>query len=140
MATTNGTRMAQILASPQNLPDVRHVGGRVRVFNERFTMNSQADGDDIRVARLPVGAVPIVGIINASATMGASATAAIGITGTTGKYRAAATFTAAAPTLFGVASAMGVANTAEETVLLTVGTAALPSSGTVIVQMLYSLD
>lgn len=141
MATTNGTRMAQLLASPQNLPDVRHVGARIRMFNENVLMNSQAAGDDIRIARLPVGAVPYVGIINASATLGASATLAIGIAGSTGKYRTAAVFTNAnTPTLFGNAAAMGEVNTTEETVLGTVAVAALPSSGNFRVMMLYGLD
>lgn len=141
MATTNGTRMAQILASPQNLPDVRHVGGRVRLFNEKITLNSQAAGDDIRLARLPAGAVPYYGILLASATLGASATLAIGISGTTGKYRTAATFTAAdTPTMFGNAANMGEALTAEETWLGTIAVAALPSSGTLRVMALYGLD
>lgn len=141
MPTFNGTRMALILASPQNLPDVRHVGARVRMFNENVVMNSQASGDDIRLARLPLGAVPYVGILTASATLGASATLAIGITGSTGKYRTAAVFTSAnTPTLFGNAAAVGEVNTTEETVLGTIAVAALPSSGNFRVMMLYGLD
>jgi len=64
---------------------------------------------------------------------------AIGIAGATGKYRAGAVFTAAAPTLFGVSTAADDdALTAEETVLLTVGVAALPGSGTGYVDLYFS--
>ena len=78
-------------------------------------------------------------MINASATLGASATVAIGVSGTAGKYRTAATFTAAAPTLFGNVAAVDDAPlTAEETVIMTVAVAALPSSGTCTVDLYYS--
>lgn len=140
MATTNGTRMAQILASPQNLPDVRHVGARIRMFNEKITLNSQAAADDIRIASLPVGAVPYFGVLLSSVSLGTS-TLAIGISGTTGKYRAAATFTAVdTPTLFGTAANMGEALTSAETWLATIATAALPASGTLRVMAMYGLD
>ncbi len=102
-------------------------------------MAAQASGDDIVLAKVPAGYRFAFGIINASATMGASATVAIGISGATGKYRTAAVFTAAAPTLFGNSTAADDdALTAEETVLLTVAVAALPGSGTAYVDLYYS--
>ena len=61
------------------------------------------------------------------------------IAGTAAKYRAAAVFTAAAPTLFGVSTAVDDAPlTAQEVVILTNTTAALPASGTLIVDLYFS--
>jgi hypothetical protein len=139
MARTYATEVANFGTSPVANVDGGIHGGRLRRFRASFTMAAQASGDDIVLARVPAGHRFAFGIINASATMGASATVAIGITGTTGKYRAAAVFTAAAPTLFGVSTAADDdALTAEETVLLTVGVAALPGSGTAYVDLYFS--
>ena len=139
MATTYANEVAGFGTTPETKVDGGIHGGRLRRFRASFTMASQASGDDIVLAKVPAGYRFAFGIINASATMGASATVAIGVSGSTGKYRAAAVFTAAAPTLFGVNTAADDdALTAEETVLLTVGTAALPSSGTAYVDLYYS--
>jgi len=139
MARTYANEVANFNPSPVANVDGGIHGGRLRRFRASFTMASQASGDDIVLARVPAGHRFAFGIINASATMGASATVAIGITGTTGKYRAAAVFTAAAPTLFAVNTAADDdALTAEETVLLTIGVAALPASGTAYVDLYYS--
>jgi hypothetical protein len=90
------------------------------------------------LAQVPAGYAFAYGILNASATLGSS-TIAVGIAGTAAKYRAAATFTAAAPTLFGVSTAVDDAPlSAQETVILTNTTAALPSSGTLIVDLYFS--
>ena len=97
------------------------------------------DIDDIVLAKIPAGYTFAFGMINASATFGASATVAIGVSGTTGKYRAAATHTATVPTLFGLYTAADdVPLAAAETVLLTVGVAALPSSGSAVVDLYFS--
>jgi hypothetical protein len=139
MPRTYANEVANFNTSPVANVDGGIHGGRLRRFRASFTMASQASGDDIVLARVPAGHRFAFGIINASATMGASATVAIGITGTTGKYRAAAVFTAAAPTLFAVNTAADDdALTAEETVLLTIGVAALPASGTAYVDLYYS--
>ena len=139
MATTYANEVAGFGTTPNTKPDGGIHGGRLRRFRASFTMASQASGDDIVLAKIPAGYRFAFGILNASATMGASATVAIGISGSTGKYRAAAVFTAAAPTLFGVNTAADDdALTAEETVLLTIAVAALPSSGTAYVDLYYS--
>ncbi len=139
MATTYANEVAGFGTTPNTKPDGGIHGGRLRRFRASFTMAAQASGDDIVLAKVPAGYRFAFGILNASATMGASATVAIGISGATGKYRAAAVFTAAAPTLFGVNTAADDdALTAEETVLLTVGTAALPGSGTAYVDLYFS--
>lgn len=141
MAALNGTQMAKLKASPVDYPDVADVGGRVRCFNEKITLAAQASGDTIAVARLPKGARVLYGVLNASATLGGTATIAIGITGTTGKYRAAATFTTAdTPVLFGVNAGVGEALAAEEEIIITIAAAALPGSGTLRVMMFYTID
>lgn len=141
MAVLNGTQMAKLATTPVTLIDGADAGGKVRVFNETVTLATQTTSDTIQIAKLPKGCRFLYGVLNASATLGASATIAIGITGTTGKYRAAATFTTAnIPVFFGVNAASGVALTAEETVFITIAVASLPASGTLNVQMYYSVN
>jgi len=115
---------------------------KLKRLRASFTLNSQATSDTLVVGNLPPGATFAYGVINASATLGSS-TVAIGITGTTGKYRAAATFTTAdTPTLFGIATVQAAADpalTAEENVFITIASAALPASGTLVVELFYSM-
>lgn len=114
------------------------VGGRLRRYRATITMASQASGDTVVLTKLPAGSVFAFGVVNASATLG-SATIAVGNSTTAGKYKAAATFTAAAPTMFGLYSAADdSALTAEEEVIMTIGAAALPSSGTLVVDLFVS--
>lgn len=98
--------------------------------------------DNVLLGILPAGAVPLFGMILASATMGASATLAIGtnkVHASNSQYRAAAIFTAVdTPTPFGLAANMGVALTAETAIYLTNGVANLPSAGTLVIEILYS--
>jgi len=139
MATTYANEVAGLGTSPTTKQDGGIQGGRLRRFRASFTMAAQASGDTIVLAKVPAGYRFAFGIINASATMGASATVAIGIAGNTGKYRAAAVFTAAAPTLFGVSTATDDdALTAAEDVLLTIAVAALPGAGTAVVDLYFS--
>ena len=104
-----------------------------------FTLNSQATTDTLVFGNLPAGSVFAFGAITSSVTL-ATSTLAVGTSGTTGKYRAAATHTTAnAPQIFGVASAVaGTPLTADEQVIGTIAVAALPSSGTLVVDLYYS--
>lgn len=139
MATTYSSDAAGLGATPPTKMNGGVVGGTLRRYRAVITFASQASGDDIVLFKVPAGAVFAFGVVNASATFGASATVAIGIAGTTGKYRTAATHTATTPTMFGNYTASDdSATTAEETVLLTVGTAALPASGSAVVDMFFS--
>ncbi len=139
MATTYANEVAGFGTTPETKTDGGIHGGRLRRFRASFTMASQASGDTITLARIPAGYRFAFGIINASATMGASATVAIGTASSAGKYRAAAVFTAAAPTLFGINTAADDdALSAEETVILTIAVAALPGSGTGYVDLYFS--
>ncbi len=138
MANTYASEVAGLETVPVTNSNGAVQGGRLRRFRATITLASQADGDTIVLASVPAGYAFAYGILNASATLGA-ATIAIGVSGTAAKYRASAVFTAAAPTLFGVSTAVDDAPlTAGETVILTNTTAALPSSGTLIVDLYYS--
>lgn len=139
MAETFSTEISGQSTTPVTMANGAVVGGRLRRFRATVTLASQASGDTIVLTKVPAGYVFAYGVINASATLGASATLAIGNATTATKYRAAAVFTAAAPTLFGdVAAQDDSAYTAQETVIATVGAAALPSSGTLCVDMFFS--
>jgi hypothetical protein len=138
MATTYSNDISGAYATPATAVSGSTVGGRVRRLRGVITLASQADGDVIVLGKLPAGAVFAYGVLNASATLG-TATIAIGTSGTVGKYRADAVFTAAAPTIFGTSTSVDDSPlTAEEEVVVTVDTAALPSSGTLIVDLYYS--
>lgn len=141
MAVLYGTQMTKLRNTvPQDLPAARDVGGKIRCFNETITLAAQATTDTIEVAKLPKGATPLFGIISSTVSLGTS-TVAIGITGTTGKYRTAAVFTATdTPTFFGNVAVMGVQLAAEEIVIITIATAALPGSGTLRVMFFYAVE
>jgi hypothetical protein len=121
-------------------PAATVVGGRLKRLRGSFTLNTQTTSDTLVIGNLPAGSTFAYGIINASATLGASATVAIGPASSTGKYRAAAVFTAAAPTLFGDVAAVAAAPlSAEEQVIVTIAAASLPASGTLTIDLFYSL-
>lgn len=139
MANTRGATMTKVNAGTTT--DAGSVLGSVLCFTETVTFAEQASGDTIEIAKLPKGAIVLYGVITASASAGASATIAIGTAASAAKYRAAATFTTAdTPTLFGKAAALNTPLSAEETVIITVGAAALPSSGTLNVTLVYAVN
>jgi len=139
MAETYANEISGQSTIPTTMANGGVVGGRLRRFRATITLASQASGDTVVLAKIPAGHAFAYGVINASATLGGTATVAIGTAASAGKYRAAAIFTAAAPTLFGASTAVDdSALTAEETVIMTVGAAALPSSGTAIVDLYFS--
>jgi hypothetical protein len=118
-------------------------GGHVRVYREQIALASGVGttADTIVVAYPSKGEQFLFGVLTSTVTLGTS-TVAIGITGATGKYRAAATFTAVdTPTLFGAGAAgLGGAGklSADEEVFLTIGTANLPTSGTLTVDLYFA--
>jgi len=140
MATTYAKEVQPQEAAPPGKSSGAVQGGRVRVWRASFDMASQADGDNIVLARIPAGHTFLFGVLNPSATMGATATVAIGAAGATGKYRAAAVATSAGPALFGVTSAASAdpIGASGESVVLTIGAAALPSSGSAVVELFFS--
>ena len=142
MATLYGSLSAGYGQTPVQLPEAaKGQQCPVKVLREVITLASQATTDTIVIGKLPLGAVPLFGLLNTDTSLGTS-TIAIGITGSTGKYRAAATFTATStPTMFGVAAGMAITTplSTEETVFITIATAALPSSGTLVVDIFYAM-
>ena len=96
--------------------------------------------DNLLLGRLPAGYVPDFGMITSSVSLGTSVIA-IGtnkVHASNGQYRAAATFTAVdTPTLFGVTASMAAlaALAADTPIYLTVATATLPTSGTLIIDL-----
>lgn len=140
MAQTFSTELAITQASPAGVPSANEgYGARLHRYRASITLASQASGDTIVLANVPAGCVFAGGDIVSSVSLG-SATVAIGNSTSAGKYRAAAVFTATdTPTQFGTATAYaGAASSAVEQVLLTVGTAALPSSGQLVIDLYFS--
>lgn len=138
MAQTYATEVAGLGTTPTTKSSGAVQGGRIRRFRASITMAAQASADTVVLAKVPAGYAFAYGVINASATL-ATATVAVGNSTTADKYRTAAVFTAAAPTLFGLSTAVDDDPlTAEEDVILTIGAASLPSSGTLIVDMYFS--
>ncbi len=138
MAFDNALSAAAAAAAADLVP-VSLLGGKVRVAMATFTCATDAAATYTAPIKLPKGARVICGFINASVTMGGTATLAIGIAGSTGKYRAAATYTTADTfTLLGLNATVGAALTAEEQILLTVAAAALPASGRLVIGFIYA--
>lgn len=139
MAQTYAPEVAGLGTVPTTAANGGVQGGRLRRFRATVPFASQAAGDTVVLAVVPAGHTFAFGIVNASATFGASATIAIGPSSASGKYRTAATHTATVPTMFGnYTAADDVPLTADETVLLTVAVAALPSSGSAVIDLYFS--
>lgn len=112
---------------------------RVRVVWDVWTMASQEAGSTFKAGlKLPVGAVPLFGIVRCSATLGGTATIAIGDGDDADEYMAALASTAVTPTVFGLAGTTFTELAAERTVTITTAAAALPSSGTIAVAVFYA--
>lgn len=140
MVTTYSTEAQPALNTiPARRADGSVWTAKLRRFRATVALSGQASGDDVVLFRVPAGSVFAYGVLNTSASLGTS-TIAVGVSGTTNQYKNAAIFTAVnTPTLFGkTAEVSGAGLTADTDVLLTVGTAALPGSGTLVVDMYFS--
>ena len=136
MATTQSKEYKDLLDG--KIVAENEVNAKLRRFKATIDLASQAAGDVIQLFKVPAGYSFVTGILNASASL-ATATVKIGTAADDDKYRASAVHTATAPTLFGdKAGFVKGGNTADELVILTVGTAALPASGTLVVDMIFS--
>ena len=135
--------MAETYSSEQttlnngDLPSATLTNGRVRLRRATITMSAQAANDTIVLCNAKIGEVFAFGVINASVTAGSTATIEIGTSTDTDKYRAPATKTTTAPELFGIAGSQ-VALTADEKIIATIKAAALPASGTLIIDMYFT--
>lgn len=114
-------------------------GGRPRRYRATIDLAAQASGDTIVLAEIPANSVFAFGVLNSSVSLG-TATLAVGDASSATKYRAASTFTATdTPTLFGnAAGAAEAKNAASNEVIATIGTASLPASGTLVVDLYFS--
>ena len=140
MTTTYATPYNGMASQPFQLPTAEQGHGAKRLMKRcLITMASQASGDTIKLGTYPKGCIPCGGEITVD-TSTSSSTVAIGISGTTAKYKAAAAVTTTdVPQRFGKAAALvGAPLAAEEEVLLTLGSAALPSSGLMVVDLFYT--
>ena len=138
MAQTFAPEVAGLGTIPSTNSNGGVQGGRVRRFRATVPFAGQAAADTVVLAEVPAGYTFAYGVINNTATLGASATIAIGTATVPAKYRAAAVQTATGPQLFGLASAADdVPLTAGERVILTVAVAALPTSAEFAVIDLY---
>lgn len=138
MAVLFGANTAPRGLTPVGQMDGSQQGGNVRVYREIITLAAQTTADTIVVAYPSKGESFLRGVLTASVSLGTS-TVAIGVAGATGKYRTAGAFTATdTPTLFGNAAAMAAKLAADEAVFITIGTANLPASGTLIVDLYFA--
>ena len=142
MATYYSAELTGIDSNPIVKPNaISGYNAHLKRFRATVTYNTQTTSDIIHVARFPAGTVFAFGIANTSVST-STATIAVGITGTTGKYLAAAAMTTAnQPILFVSETAADEAltpYTAEEQVFITIGTASLPASGTLVLDFFVS--
>jgi len=131
----------------QSLPDER-VGGHERVWVEAIAMAGTAIADQIMVARLPYGSVPLSVDISTSVSLGVS-TIAIGDKINASRFSAAGTYTSTNATTNAINVATkgiplttcydyaGTSSTAYEDILITVGVSSLVSTGTLVVVTKY---
>ncbi len=119
--------------------DGRRIKAGVGAISQVVTLAAQASGDTILAFRRPAGTVPLRITLTSSVSL-ATATVAIGIAGAVEKYRSAAVFTAVdTPTdVMKAAAAAAVPSADEEDIILTIGTAALPASGTLVASLEYT--
>ncbi len=137
MPFANAASAGVVAGGPKLVPV--NLGGTVKVALATFTFSSDAIGTyTAPELRFPAGAVILDVGFNLTASAGGTATLALGIAGTAGKYRAAATLTTTDQWVqSNLAAAVGVPLTAAEQWILTVAAAALPSSGTMLIRVLW---
>lgn len=150
MPTTNSYEYGLSIASPPTRLPAYLRGGRLRTLRATYTFASQASGAIINLGIIPKGARVIGCFANMSATHGGSATVKIGDSADDAKFRLAAPLTAAAyipPQVASVGATDGAAvvgadapYTSDTLVFLTIGAAALPSSGRAYIDIVYVLD
>jgi len=139
VATTYSTELDTLLnATPGVILDGKVAGGRMRRYRATITLASQAAGI-IAAVRVPDGSVFAYGVINTDTSLG-STTVAIGHDDDPDIYRSAATHTATnAPTMFGRNLGLQEGALSEQKVInLTTASAALPASGTLVVDFYFS--
>jgi hypothetical protein len=112
----------------------------VHVTYDVWTMATQEAGSTFKVGwKMPIGAVPLFGIVLNSVTAGASVTVAIGDGDDADEWKTASTLTTTVPVVFGLSGTMFTELAAERTVTLTTAIASLAAAGTIAVAVFYAL-
>lgn len=142
MANLYSTELAGEYTQPKVRPSAPAYGARSRRYRATVTLATQTTSDNIALVRIPAGSAYEVGFITSSVSLGA-AVIAIGTSAThasNGQLRAAAVHTAVdTPTPFGTASTLAGSALAGDTIIyLTIATASLPASGTLVVDIYAS--
>jgi hypothetical protein len=116
-------------------------GGKLRATFDTYDATAGLDaGSTIALSRIPAGAVVLGGIIWAPTD--SDATLSVGISGSANKYMAATAAAAGAlagPYWFGATGGIGTQLTADETIIVTVGSATY-SGGVIKLMMLYVVE
>lgn len=138
MAVLFGAYTAPRSSTPAGLVDGGVQGGHVRVYREKIALTGQTTADTIVVAFPSSGETFLSGMLTSDVSLG-TAQVSLGVTGSPAKYRALATHTVPdTPTPFGKTAAQLAKLASDETVFLTIATAALPASGTLIVDLFFA--
>ncbi len=138
MATLYGAFTAPRGTTPPGLVDGSVQGGHVRVYREKITLAGQTPADTITLAFPTAGETFLCGTITSDVSLGTSLVA-IGTAATPGKYRASAAHAIIdTPVNFGRAAAQGTRLATDETVQLSIATAALPIAGTLIIDLYFA--
>jgi hypothetical protein len=150
MATTFGTQSTKVLSSTKSTPGVGFVHGSVRNFSEQVAYTAQASGDIVVVGFVPKGAIFLYATIETDTTTSTATIALSSVTvnsagtasvASAGKYAAAAAYTTVdTPVVVGKTAASGVALAADELIGAVVGTAALPGSGNLKINIFYAFN
>jgi hypothetical protein len=116
------------------------INGRLKRYRATITLAAQVPGDQFFLFTLPPGASFTQGSLVFSSSLGSS-TLGIGPLTAPTKYpgQSAGLTAAETPALFSSAAAEAGELTAEEPVYATLGGAALPGSGTLVIDVLVSL-
>lgn len=142
LSTELGGSANQTSAPVGYKPRATVYGARLKRLRGSFVFNTQTTSDVLVVGNLPAGATFAFALINTD-TSTSTATLALGTASNSTKYSAAAAYTTTnTPTLVGKQAVEGAADpalTAEEQVIATIGTASLPASGNLTIDLFYSM-
>lgn len=113
-------------------------GGKYKVFRATITFASQASGSTFVLGKIPAGHVFSCVQIGTDTSTG-SATIAVGNAGSSTYYAAASAYTTTNTLTLSanIAAMKAGAYTAEETIIATTGGAALPASGTMVIELYF---
>ena len=138
MAVLYGAYTAPRATTPQGLLDGSVQGGHVRVFREKIALSGQTIADTIVLAFPSAGETFLSGTITSDVTLGVSQVS-VGTVASSAKYRPLGTHTVPdMPTNFGRAAAQSAKLVTDETIVLTIATASLPVTGTLIIDLYFA--